>query len=368
MKNNKIQFVTLYPNCPNYGLVKDVGQIPYTLGQSEHVDSYLASSFIDEQGEHKEIIENFSIIKLQKWSTFFSGFFFLLRNSRKFDWINIYHGGRRCYYWTRLYKLLNPKGRVYLKLDLSYSGCQMYEKSAKELKIFEKTIGISDIVSVESEKIRELTKRFTKYPIQVIPNGYISVDEQCIERTLREKKFLTVGRLGTPEKATDILLEAFAASAKEHEWSLELVGSIEESFKHEIDIFYKKYPELINRVIFKGPIYNREQLYAEYRSARTFVLPSRWEASPLVGPEALGNGCRMILSDAIPPIKELTNNLEFGRVVETGSVESLKQALILETRRTYSEVESQMIIEYAKNNLSWDSICDKLYALMIKKN
>ncbi len=35
-----------------------------------------------------------------------------------------------------------------------------------------------------------------------------------------------------------------------------------------------------------------------------------------MGPEALHNGCRMILSDTIPPIEELTGNLAYGEVVK----------------------------------------------------
>lgn len=366
---SKITFCTLYPRGSAIEFYKDTGQIPETLGKKNDVNCSMVCCYASEEEAKSKGMHGFNYeqIPMVLNNQTITGLLYILKNAKKFDWFNFYHGGRHCYYWTRLYKFLNPNGKVYLKLDLSYEGCDMYEKDPKELRIFEKTARAADIVSVESEKIWELTRKFTEYPLHVIPNGYIYVKEELIEKRKREKKFITVGRLGTPPKATDILLEAYAKSADEHDWSLELVGSVEDSFKKEIELFYRKYPHLKERVVFTGPIYDRAKLYAEYRSARTFVLPSRWEAFPLVGPEALCNGCRMILSDVIPPIKELTNNGEFGTIVETGSVESLKNALVQETKRAYSDMIPGQIQEYARENLMWNSICEKLYRLMQKK-
>ena len=167
-----------------------------------------------------------------------------------------------------------------------------------------------------------------------------------------------------PEKATDILLEAFAQSANSHDWTLKLVGSVAQDFQTWLEDFYNRYPEIKERIIFTGPIYEREALYREYRKARVFVLPSRWEAFPLVGPEALHNGCRMILSDTIPPIEELTGNLAYGEVVKAADVESLKEALIRETERNTAEQEAEEIATYAREHLSWYSICENLLTEM----
>lgn len=360
----EINFVTLYPACPNYGLVKDVGQIPYALNKINGVHTGLASSCIDMTGEHIQYLEGMSIYQIGNKNQFLDGVCFILKNAKKIDWLNLFHGGRKCYYWTKLFKFLNPHGKVYIKMDLSYEGCRHYRESEKEKRIFVKTTNAADIVSVESGKIQSIVKDVTGMHVELIPNGYMDIDEETIDNVNRENVFITVGRLGTPPKATDILLEAFAQSALEHDWSLKLVGPIEEEFKPYIEDFYKRYPELKNRVRFMGAINDRPKLYAEYRSARVFVLPSRWEGSPLVGPEALFNGCRMILTDVIPPIDEFTNKLQFGTVVETSSIEALKNALINEANRQYEEKEHLAIKEYAKENLLWDSIVARLYELM----
>lgn len=367
---NKVNFCTLYPRGSAVEFYKDVGQIPYTLGKKDEVQSKLVCCYatpeeVKERGLADLRYEQISMVLGNQTIT---GLLYILKHARHVDWFNFYHGGRHTYYWCKLYKFLNPKGKVYLKLDLSYDGCRKYSSNAKEMRIFEKSAGIADIVSVESEKIKGLAEEFTTKNLTIVPNGYIGVaSNEKNEQPERKKQFITVGRLGTYEKATDILLEAFAQSSKEHDWSLKLVGSIEPSFLPQKEEFFKKYPELHDRVEFTGPIYEREALYKEYQTARVFVLPSRYEASPLVGPEALCNGCRMILSDTIPPIKELTNDMRFGSVVKADDVESLKNGLIEETRRGYSEQEGAEIALYASETLSWDCICSRLYELMLTK-
>ena len=363
-------FVTLYPKCHNQGIIKDVGQIPDTLGKNyKNFETKLVSSIIDLNDKNFPQLSGMKFEKIPfiMNNEIITGFIYIIRNAKNVDWFNFYHGGRRCYYWTKLYKFLNPYGKVYLKMDLSYEGCEKYIKSKREKKIFLKTFSVSDIVSVESKPIKELVETYTGAVATVIPNGYIHLQDSKFKKINREKRFITVGRLGTPEKATNILLDAFADSSAYHDWELRLIGPVEPSFRLFIKEFFNKYPNLKRRVTFTGPIYDKEKLYSEYRAARTFVLPSLWEASPLVCPEALGNGCRMILSDVIPAYKEFTNDSLYGRVVKSGDKEGLKKAFIAETKYIYDN-DWVNIKEYAENNFTWDAICEKLYGLMQEKN
>ena len=359
-----MRIVTLYPECTNTEMVKDAGQIAFTLNKREDVTVSVASKYITKEGNNQDYVSKIELIKLPKLNNFVSGLLFVLKYAKQYDWMFFYHGGRRCYFWTKLYKFLNPKGKVYIKMDLGYEMCRRYREEKKERDIFLKTTEAADIVSVECKKIQEIVEEITWIKLPVIPNGYIYVDEEKLDKIKRGNCFITVGRLGTPPKATDILLEAFALSAGKHDWILKLVGPIDEAFKPYLEEFFNNHQELKERIIITGPRYNREELYAEYRSAKVFVLPSRWEAFPLVGPEALSNGCRMILSDMIPPIDELTNNGKYGIVVKAGDVESLSAALSQEANRVYDEKEPSEIKDYAKENLMWESICNKLYGYM----
>lgn len=365
-----MNFCTLYPKGKAADFYKDAGQIAYTLDKREDVCAKLVccKASLEEAESCSFSEKQYKQIPMLLNNETFTGLIYILRYGRKVDWFNFYHGGRHTYYWSKLYKFLNPKGKVYLKLDLNYDGCRILSENRKELKIFEKAAKTADIVSVESEQIRNLCRQFTEIDISVICNGYVNnINTKVTDQLKRENCFITVGRLGTYEKATDLLLEAFAKSAPEHDWKLKLVGSIEPTFIQQKEAFYERYPQLKERVTFTGPILDKKKLYETYSTARVFVLPSRYEGFPLVGPEALHCGCRMILSDAVPPVKELTNDKKYGVVVKTNNVNSLKEAFLQESKRLYSDEEVYKIIQYADKTLSWDNICAHLYELMIEK-
>lgn len=363
-----MNFVTFYPQCHNAGLMKDVGQIPNVLGSLyPQINAKLVSCIVDLNDPNIKELTGMSIEKIRYplHNDFLTGLIYILRNARRVDWFNFYHGGRKVYYWTRIYKMLNPHGKVYLKMDLSYDGCKKYGGSEKKTKIFNKVANSVDIISVESDAIRKKVAEFSKADVKVITNGYCHVNNFVVKKTSkRRKEFITVGRLGTPPKATDLLMTAFEKSSNFHDWNLRLVGLIDKTFVNFIDQFFIKYPKLKSRIFFDGPVTDKKKLYDLYNSARVFVLPSRYEGFPLVGPEASFCGCRMILTDSIPPIKELTNDGEFGVSIKTDDVQALTDALVNETKRNVDDQEPLSENIYAKENFSWNLICKNLMELM----
>lgn len=202
--------------------------------------------------------------------------------------------------------------------------------------------------------------------IILIGNGVSKLDFEPMTNQERENIFLTVARLGTVQKATDILLEAFAKSADKHNWDLKLIGTVEKEFRPYIEEYYKKYPELKSRVHFVGQIKNRELLYNEYCRAKVFVLPSRWESYGISCAEALSCGCRLILTDTIPPAKELTNNERYGKIIEANNVDALSEAIIGAVNQEYTQLDIDERVQYANAKFSWEKICATLYDAMEK--
>ena len=364
-----INFTTLSPECRNIELVKDVGQIPYVLGnEHQDIDTSIVASCIKKDGPNLENVQGLKLIHrplfLKNYEL--TGLVYLLFHARKIDWLSLHHAGRRSYYWTKIYKFLNPKGKVYLKLDMDFRSCDMYDNDEWERSIFFKNTNIIDLITVETEAIKNRIQKYSAKDIKILGNGYCksSVEPNISKR--RNRSFITVGRLGTRQKATEILLEAFAESAKEHDWNLILVGSIEEEFKSYINEFFRKHPELRERIIFKGEIEDRDEIYTEYCSARVFLLPSRWEGFPIVSGEALLCGLRVIVSDLVPPMKEMTNNEMFGQIVPADDIGALCRAIIRETQRKFSCNEVFAIKEYAETQFSWSKICNELYDLLME--
>lgn len=366
----RLRFVTLSPECRNIELVKDVGQIPYILDmEQEDIEAAIVACDIKEDGPNLQSVSGLKLVHVKKLlnSMALTGLVYLLFNSKKIDWLSMHHAGRRSYYWARLFKFLNHKGKTYLKLDMDYRSCDMYDSDRRERKIFEKNMKIMDLVSVESKAVKDRIQKYSCQEIEVLGNGYCRIEYEPDILREREDSFITVGRLGTEQKATEVLLEAFAKSAKEHSWTLKLVGTIENDFKHAIDRFFSSYPELKQRVLFTGEIKNRQMLYDEYCKAKVFILASRWESFGIVGGEALSCGCRLIVSDQVPPAKEMTRSGKYGHIIPADDVEALSDALVEATREQISKDKILEIKGYADEQFSWSAICNSLHEMLIGK-
>lgn len=85
-------------------------------------------------------------------------------------------------------------------------------------------------------------------------------------------------RLGTAQKATDVLLEALAQIAAEaSEWELHLIGGIEKGFEGFWEKFWERFPELKGHVRLLEHILDRDIFFEEYRMSQIFALPSTFE-------------------------------------------------------------------------------------------
>jgi len=362
---NKIRFVTLHPAGNNVDLTKDEGQIPYVLHTKYGVDSTIVTCHIDNKTANLNCVQGLKVKHFPLIiNNALTGVIYILFNARKIDWLNIYFAGRQAYSWTKLYKFLNPKGHVYLKLDLDFRGSTLYGENQKERAIFRKNTEVVDIVSVESQEIKNRIQKYSAKEILLIEDGISKLEFSPKVNQIRDDVFLTVGRLGTEQKATDILLHAFAQSADRHNWKLKLIGKVQEDFKPYIEEFFEQYPELKNRILFIGEIKDRELLYSEYCQAKVFVLPSRWESFGISCGEALCCGCHLVLSNAVPPAMEMTNNEKYGKIVEAENVSELAAELLEASKQEYKQEEIDELVSYAHEQFSWERICEKLYMAM----
>jgi len=363
----KKTFVTLCPLESNNLLVKDIGQIPYTMGKLYGYDAYYANADINLNGDYiDDISDGMKIDKFPKWTKNWkiNGLIYILKNGKKIDWLNIYFAGHNSYLWSKAYKLVNPKGHVYVKLDMDYRYCEKIDKDENKRKWFVKCVEYADLVSVESEPVLNRIMKYTKKDIKFIPNGsYIYTD---FDPSKKGNMFLTVGRLGTKQKATEILLQAFAKSAKQHNWSLTLVGPIQDDFKPYIEKFTSEHEELKTRIHFTGNITTRQEISEYYKKAKVFVLPSRWEGYALVLPEAVSNGCFVITTNGVPSAQYLTDNGKYAEIVDIDDVDALSKALIDAAKINYSVELYEKIAEYGKQVSSWEDICGNLNKYMLE--
>ena len=399
-----MRMVTLFLKTENVHLLKDVGMIPWFLMKEHGVDCTIATwknseeytyadnevsglklDFVPRSGRGREI----------------DGILYLIKNARKIDILNIYHLNLSSYLYEIVYKLFNRRGCIYLKLDMNPAGFITCFKKNPVGIIKRATIRRADLASVETTAMRKKLRKFFGDKIIYIPNGcYMgseTEDTSESEDAIRPKKseetigtaaegngskvgtavkaeetatpeqniILTVGNLGTYEKATDVLLEAFAlyaAKSKSKDWKLRLVGTVDESFRDHIVDFYKKHPELEKRVIFTGPITDKARLDREYRQAKLFTLPSLSESFGIVLVEAASRGCYLITSDMVPAGYDISHGYENGIAVKAGDAAALSDAFlkVCDEDRDWDRT-AKKTAAYVKAAYDWSKIVDRLY-------
>ena len=135
----------------------------------------------------------------------------------------------------------------------------------------------------------------------------------------QNKRFLAVGRFSPKHKGFDLLIQAFALFAKNHnDWSLDIVGDGPEKNNLQQLITDNHVEERITL----HPFTNHIQDY--YSSASIYVLSSRWEGFGLVIVEAMAHGLPIISSD-LASSKDILG--DFGLFFKNGDIQELAQLL-----------------------------------------
>ena len=271
-------------------------------------------------------------------------FLWLIKNAKRIDVLNIYHMVMRTVMQAFLFRVFNRKGKIYFKCD----GCPTKNsgKSAKsKFRSIIKTIlggwlvRNADLVSTEFQENVEVLNREWGIKAVCVPNP-VNPNEVRDFRPFSERSstIFTVGRLGTKQKATEILLEAFVKIADQiPDWTLKLAGPFAENI-HIADDFYKAHPELRERVIFTGNITDRDEMAELYRDAKTFAFPSRHESFGIALTEALAHGCFPVVSN-IPASERLTQNFKYALASEVDDIDGMAKNLLYACTHE-SEIES----------------------------
>ena len=140
---------------------------------------------------------------------------------------------------------------------------------------------------------------------------------------------ITVGRLGSPQKNTPMLLQALAKTSLKN-WRFYLVGPIDPSLQPHIDSFYQENPDKKDSVVFTGAIYDKKELWEYYNRSKVFVLTSRWESFALVYTEAQ-RFRNYIISTEVGASRDVIEDKKYGDYIEqedfTGLAEKLQNII-----------------------------------------
>lgn len=404
-----IKFVTIVPHIENLELRKDTGQIPYQFHKILNGNSTLVSYYYSLNGGRKKgpltklpIDDNIITQDYPHLKTEVSGlnlhflenkgrgrFYekaildYIRLNAKQIDILNLFHFSSENIFYTLFYKWKNPKGKVYLKLDIDisfYKGKKNFINIGQKVPVLGKVLAyiitrlffksVALITAESNVGLSYFKDRFNPPPqkLQLLPNG---VDKERILKLVKkvrpfeekENIILTVGRIGNIQKNTSFLLNAITKIDLK-DWKLYLVGPVEQEFEPEIKTFFKKNPKLEDKVIFTGAITDPKDLYEYYNRAKVFCLPSICEGFPLAACEALFFGCYPLLSNKIHGAADFcpgnSSDHLFG-IEDTMMFCNLLSRILNEEKLIKDDYLKT--IEHADHNFIWQNNIQKLAIL-----
>lgn len=363
-----MRYLTLFPEAENIHLIKDVGMIPYSLIKFCGYEATLACYDNGNYPYIKTEVPGLKLLFLKKIfnHTFWDTLIFIVKHHKKYDTVQTFHFRFRALLWLFIFKLLHPSGKTYLKLDANEQILK-YAFTGLKGKIQAFLLRRIDMISVETTNLQNILKDKWKRDIAYIPNGYGNPASSILPYEQKINKIITVGRIGAPEKRSEVLLEAFALfSERQIGWTLELIGPVTNEFEIYIQNYFCAYPQLKEKISFTGAIHERKKLYSYYAEAKIFCLSSSWESFGIALVEAAAAGCYIITS-AVAAAKDITYNEHYGSIFPVDDVACLANTLV-----TVSENEILLknnydnIQKYTQAKFSWAVIAKHINSIIKK--
>lgn len=241
---------------------------------------------------------------------------------------------------VRLYKVLNPQGKVVVFGDMGQSHAQRLNRSGF---VFSKGI---------SGKVKSyLTNYMFNHSVYIVANTdayntmkglcdrkgwngllhfYPCLDDELFDNYRMERKtfaekeniMICVGRIGNYQKNTEMLLDALK-SVDLKDWKIYMIGPVtssfdlkeEGNFQNRIDSFYVQHPEYKEKLVFTGAIYDQKEMFEYYNRAKVLLHTARSEGFANVFSQAAAFGC-YILSTDVGGADIASNHWKYGMKLE----------------------------------------------------
>ena len=299
---------------------------------------------------------------------------FLLKQARGIDLLNLYDLRPETYLAAFLYRVLNPTGTSFIKLDMDQRAVDMLlaDEKTPQQRINEWLLPRCrvDFVTVETRQIEVQVRDWFELrgiPVHRVPIGFTYSGPFDIERTMgqKERLIVSVGRLGTRQKHNELLVDAICQLPAEvvAGWQVVFIGPGASQFAAWVAERTAQHPHAGAVIEVIDAIRDREELYDWCRRARVFCLTSRWESFCTVLAEALYFGCYLI-STRVGAAADLTAEGADGRLVEVEDGAALAQALgeVMTASPETLEAAALRCHERVKREFDWERICRELLA------
>ncbi|HEY3309437.1 MAG TPA: glycosyltransferase family 4 protein [Desulfuromonadaceae bacterium] len=375
----KLKFVTLFPLAENVHLIKDVGMIPCIMARELGFDSTLVCfSRADEMPyllDEAKPLKVHTIPKNRGYQVYgwpaIGSVRYLLRNARSIDVLHLFHFSSETIIHSLLYKMLNPRGAVYIKLDYNCNENITLPRNfilriKQSLSFSLRNIFINLVPTLMTVETSMAYEHFLDiYPVaksllKIMPNG---TDRAWLDRhgfkersKVKKNLVLAVGRIGAYVKNSEMLLNAISALDVK-DWSFVFVGTVEPEFRKKVNALFERRPELRSHVMLTGNIDNRTELYEWYTQAKVFCVTSRSEGFSLAMVDALYFGC-YVLTTHINCAEDITDHASLGSIILSEQELQDELARIINGELDIA-AKTRRILEHS-NRFCWSNICSDL--------
>ena len=346
----------------NVELTKDCGLVPYLLYKNHNFDAVMVGVRADNYIYLNSYVKGMRMEFLQDGSME-TKCRYIKDNALEIDVLIL----RGCYFtnfcYAKIYKIYNPAGKIYVGLDANSAWMDQIIWEDKEFTEF---MNSCDVIAVSCRARQDYLNIKWPWKIECLPNGYYNFCRYQDAPVFEEKEniILTVGRLGSEQKATHILLEAFSRIYQViPEWKIRLIGSVEKQFYEYLDDYFVRFPELRETILFVGEISDRGVLLREYLKAKIFTLSSVAEGAPNVIPEALNAGCVMAVSK-YDAYDDAINGGECGMAFDINDVSGYARILLELCRDADLKHMSENAYRHGRNFFNMEKIIARLNEML----
>lgn len=376
---SKGNLTLLFNNFEKEHFGKDVFLVPYCLGRTLGYDVTIVYPLSDTNKDFPDVFKGVKLMPIKLKGHVdshylyreFNFFLYVLKNARRINTMIRFHNSFQTKLLGIIYKIMNPKGKLYVKLDINEKKVALVKNLGNIRGVIYKCITklflrSLDFVSCETKSVYEMIKGCDNYEydfgdkLLLLENGF---DEDSLSMMKIEEKdfsqkencFITVGRLGTFEKNTELILEALI-DLDLKDWKFYFVGPTSLDFDEKIKDFFKTYPHLKNRVVFWGPIYDKEKLWSMYNMSKVFVLSSRSEGYPIVFGEAK-RFRNFILTTPVGGSVEITENGKYGIIYshqDSHELTTIMQAIV------NGDININVYQDFNPRMVAWDNVLQPL--------
>lgn len=319
---------------------KDVVLVPYYLGQALGYQVDICCGYSEEistqivANSKKDLLFTRLNLGYNPYQRILIYIKYLLQNAVHIDMLMCFHWKLETFINILLYKTLNKHGLIYIKLDTEQGNEWNLSKRSFLSRIIRKKL-YTNLLSKVTALSCETSKGYhtlccnadfgnlLKKKLILMPNAFDEIHFKTLDiskRSFEEKEnlIITVGRLGTHQKNTEMLLEALQ-DIQLKEWKIILIGPVEKDFKPVIKQFFKNYPQKEKQIHFIGKINNKKELWDWYNRAKVFINTSRWESYGIVLDEAKYFE-NYIITTNVGAAQDVIEQEKYGKFIENSTM------------------------------------------------